>query len=327
MVRNSSRDGNTRLTCLTCLLRNLYVGQEATVRTRHGTIDWFQTGKGVCQGCILSPCLLNLYAEYIMWNTGLNETQAGLKIAREKYQQPQICRWHHPYGSRASLVAQTVKRLPTMWETRVRSLGQEVPLKKEMATQSSILARKIPWTEEPGRLQSVGSPRVRYDWATSLYFMAESKEELKSSSLDEESEKASLNLNIQKTKIMASGSIIWWQIDGEPVETVTHFILLGSKITADGDCIHEIKRCLLLGRKAMTNLDSVLKNRHHLADKGLYSESCGFSSSQVWMWELNHKESWALKNWCFQTVALETTLGSPLDSKEIKPVKPKGEKS
>ena len=130
-----------------------------------------------------------------------------------------------------------------------------------MATQSSILAWKIPWTEEPGRLQSMGSQRVRHDWATSLHFMAESKEELKSSSLDEESEKASLKLNIQKTKIMASGSLIWWQIDGEPVETVTDFILLGSKITADGDCIQEIKRCLLLGRKAMTNLDSVLRNR------------------------------------------------------------------
>ena len=141
--------------------------------------------------------------------------------------------------------------------------------------------------------------------------------------MKEESEKAALKLNIQKTKIMASGSIIWWQIDGEPVETVTHFILLGSKITADGDCIHEIKRCLLLGRKAMTNLDSVLKNRHHLADKGLYSESCGFSSSQVWMWELNHKESWALKNWCFELWHWRG-LSSPLNCKEIKPIDPKG---
>ena len=83
-VENSSRDGN--IDHLTCLLRNLYAGQEATVRTRHGTTDWFQIGKGVCQGCILSPCLFNFYAEYIMRNAGLEETQAGIKIAGEKYQ-------------------------------------------------------------------------------------------------------------------------------------------------------------------------------------------------------------------------------------------------
>ena len=84
---------------LTCLLRNLYAGQEATVRTRHGTTDWFQIGKGVFQGCILSPCLFNLYAEYIMRNTGLEEAQAGIKISGRNINKPQICRWqHHPYG-------------------------------------------------------------------------------------------------------------------------------------------------------------------------------------------------------------------------------------
>ena len=83
---------------LTCLLRNLYAGQKATVRTGDGTTDWFQIGKGVCQGCILSPCLFSLYAEYIMRNTGLEETEAGIKICWEKYQSPQLCRWHHPYG-------------------------------------------------------------------------------------------------------------------------------------------------------------------------------------------------------------------------------------
>ena len=83
---------------LTCLLRNLYAGQEATVRTGHGTKDWFQIGKGVRQGCVLSPCLFNLYAEYIMRNAGLEETQAGIKIAGRKYQLPQICTWHHPCG-------------------------------------------------------------------------------------------------------------------------------------------------------------------------------------------------------------------------------------
>ena len=112
---------------------------------------------------------------------------------------------------------------------------------------------------------------------------------------------------------------------GEKMETVTNFIFLGSKITVDGDCSHKIKRCLLLGRKAMTNLDSLLKKqRHHFADKGLYSQSYGLSCSHVWMWELDHKEGWALKDWCFWTVVLEKTLKSPLDIREIKPVNPKG---
>ena len=171
---------------LTCLLRNLYAGKEATVSTRHGTTDWFQIGQGVRQGCILSPCLLNLYAEYIMRNAGLEEAQAGIKIGR-------------------------------------RNLNN-----------------------------------LRYADDTTL--MAESEEELKSllMKVKEESEKVGLKLNIQKMKIMASGLITSWQIDGE---TVANFIFLGSKITADGDCSHEINRCLLLGRKAMTNLDSILKSR------------------------------------------------------------------
>ena len=107
--------------------------------------------------------------------------------------------------------------------------------------------------------------------------MAESKEELKSllMKVKEESEKGGLKLNIQKTKIMAS-----WEIDGETVETVSDFILGGLKITADGDCSHEIKRCLLLGKTAMTNIDSILKNRD-IANKGLYSKSNGFSSSHI----------------------------------------------
>ena len=155
---------------LTCLLRNLYAGQEATVRTGHGTTDWFQIGKGVCQGCVLSPCLFILYAEYIMRNAGLEEAQAGIKI-----------------------------------------VGRNIN-------------------------------HLRY--ADDTTFMAESEEELKSllMKVKEESEKVGLNLNIQKTKIMASGPITSWQIDGETVETVTDFILGGSKITADGDCSLEIKR-------------------------------------------------------------------------------------
>ena len=186
-VENSSKDENTRY--LNLLLRNLYAGQEATVRTGHGTVDWFQIGKGVRQGCILSPCLFNLYAEYIMRNAGLDETQAGIKIAR-------------------------------------RNINN-----------------------------------LRY--ADDINLMAEGNEELKSllMKVKEESEKVGLTLNIEKTKIMASGPITSWQIDGETMETVTDFIFLGSKITADGDCSHDIKRCLLLGRKGITNLDSLLKSK------------------------------------------------------------------
>ena len=173
---------------LTCLLRNLYAGREATVRTGHGTTDWFQIGKGVHQGCILSPCLFNLYAEYFMRNTGLEEAPAGIKIS-----------------------------------------GKNIN-------------------------------NLRYEDHTTL--MAES-EELKSllMKVKEESEKVGLKLNIQKTKIMASSPITSWQIDGETVETVADFIFLGSKITADGDFSHEIKRYLLLRRKVMTSLDNILKSR------------------------------------------------------------------
>ena len=172
---------------LICLVRNVYAGQEATVSTGRGKTNWFQIRKGVCQGCILSPCLFNLYAEYIMRNAGLDEAQAGIKIAK-------------------------------------RNINN-----------------------------------LRYADDTTL--MAESEKELKSllMKVKEESEKVGLKLNIQKTKIMASDLITSWQIDGE---TVTDFILGGSsKITADGDCNHEIKRRLLLGRKVMTNLDSILKSR------------------------------------------------------------------
>ena len=147
----------------------------------------------------------------------------------------------------------------------------------------------------------------------------ESEEEPKSllMKVKEESEKVGLKLNIQKTKIMASGPITSWQIDGETVETVADCILGGSKITADGDCSHEIKRRLLLGRKVMTNLDRVFKSRD-IINKGLSSQGYGFSSSHVWMWELDSKESWVPKNWCFWTVVLEKTLESPLNCKEIK---------
>ena len=141
----------------------------------------------------------------------------------------------------------------------------------------------------------------------------------------EESEKVGLKLNIQKTKIIASGPITLWQIDRETMETVSDFIFSGSTITADGDCSHEIKRRLLLGRNVMTNLDSMLKRReHYFANKGPSSQGYGFSSGHVWMWELDYKESWAPKNWWFWTVLLEKRLESPLDCKKIQPVHIKG---
>ena len=122
---------------------------------------------------------------------------------------------------------------------------------------------------------------------------------------------------------MASSPITSWQIDGEIVETVENFIFGGFKITADGDFSHEIKIRLLLGRKVMTNLDSILKKqRHYFVNKGLSSQGYGFSSSHVWIWELDYKESWALKNWWFWNVVLEKTLESSLDCKEIQPVHP-----
>ena len=121
---------------------------------------------------------------------------------------------------------------------------------------------------------------------------------------------------------MVSGHITSWQIHGETMETLTDFIFLGSKITVNGDCDHEIKRRLLLGRKAMTNLHSIFKSRD--VTLVMSSQSHGFSSSHVRMWKSDHKEGWAPKNWCFRTVVLEKTLESPLDWKEIKPVNPKG---
>ena len=134
-----------------------------------------------------------------------------------------------------------------------------------------------------------------------------------------ESEKVGLKFNIQKTKIMASGPTTSWEIDGETVETVSDFIFLGSKITADGDCSHEIKRHLLLGRKVMTNLDSLLKSRDITLPTKVRLQGYGFSSGHVWMWELDCEEGWAPKNGCFWTVVLQKTLESPLDCKEIQP--------
>ena len=167
---------------------------------------------------------------------------------------------------------------------------------------------------------------LRYADDTTL--TAESEEELKRllMKVKEESEKAGLKLNIQKTKIAASGPITSWQTDGETVQTVRDFIFLGSKITADGDCRHEIKRCLLFERKAMTNLDSILKSR----DISLLTKVCPvkilvFPVVRYGCESWDYKESWVQKNGCFWTVVLEKSLESPLDCKEIQPVHPKGD--
>ena len=156
--------------------------------------------------------------------------------------------------------------------------------------------------------------------------MAESKEELKSllMKVKEESEKAGLKLNIQKTKIMASSPITSWQIDGGKMETVKDFIFLGSKITEDNDCSHKIKRHLLLGRKAMTNLHNVLKSRDITMPTNVCIVKAMVFPVVKYRCELDHKEGWAPKNWCFWTMVLEKTLESPVGCKEIKPVNPKG---
>ena len=145
----------------------------------------------------------------------------------------------------------------------------------------------------------------------------------------EESEKVGLKLSIQKTKIMVSGPITSRQTDGKQWTQWQTFLFcfLDSKITSDGDCSHEIKRCLLFRRKVMSNLDSMLKSRHYFANKGPSSQGYGFTSGYVWMWELDSEESWVLKNWCFWPLVLENTLASPLDCKEIQPVHPKGNQS
>jgi len=123
---------------------------------------------------------------------------------------------------------------------------------------------------------------------------------------------------------MASGPITSWQIDGETMETVTDFILGGSKLTADGDCSHEIKTLAPWKKSYDQPRQHIKKQRHYFANKGPSSQSYGFSSSHVWIWELDYKGSWALKNWCFWTMVLEKTLASPLDCKKIQPVHPKG---
>ena len=168
---------------------------------------------------------------------------------------------------------------------------------------------------------------LRYADDTTL--MAESEEELKSllMKVKEESEKVGLKLSIQKTKIMASGPITSWQIGGETMETVRDFIFLGSKITADGDCRHEIKTLAPWKKNYDQLRQHIKKQRHYFVKKGPPSQYYGFSSSHVWMWELDCEESWAPKNWCFWTAVLEKTLESPLDYKEIQPVHPKGNQS
>ena len=172
---------------LSCLLKHLYAGQEATVRTGHGTTDWFQIRS--TSRLYIVTCLFNLYAEYIMRNAGLDEAQAGIKIAGGNINNLR-------YADNTTLMAESEEELKSLlmkWKRRVKTVG--------------------------------------------------------------------LKLNIQKSKIMAFGPIISWQINGETVDTVANFIFLCSQITADGDCSNDIKRCLLVGRKVMTNLDSIFKSR------------------------------------------------------------------
>ena len=178
--------------------------------------------------------------------------------------------------------------------------------------------------EAQAGIKTAGRKIKNLRYADDTTLMAESKEALKSllMRVKKESEKAGLKLSIQKTKIMASGSITSWQIDGEKLETVTDFIFLGSKITADGDCRCEIKRCLLLERKDIKPRQCI-KKWHHFANKVRMVQAMVFPVVMYGCKELDHKEGWVLKKWCFRTVGLKKTLESPLDSK-IKPVTLKG---
>jgi len=167
---------------------------------------------------------------------------------------------------------------------------------------------------------------LRYADATTL--MAENEEKLKSllMKVKEESEKVGLKLNIQKTKIMASSLITSWEIDGETVETVADYFS-GIQITEDGDCRHELKTLTPWKESYDQPRQHIQKQRHYFANKSPSNQGYVFSNGHVWMWELDYKESWVPKNWCFWTVVLEKTLESPLDCKEIQPVHPKGDQS
>jgi len=220
-------------------------------KSGHGTTDWFQIGEGVCQDCALSACLFNLYAEYIMRNAGLEEAQAGIKIA-----------------------GRNINNLRYADDTTLMAESEEL--------ESLLMKVKV------------------------------------------ESEKVGLKLNIQKTKIMASGPITSWQTDGETVETVTDFTFLGSKITADGDCSHEIKRRLLLGRKVMTNIESILKSRDiTLPTKVRLVKAMVFPvvmyGCESWIIKkAEHRRIDAFELWCWRR---------KLDCEEIQPVHPKGDQS
>ena len=254
---------------LTCLLRNLYAGQEAAVRTWRVTTGWFKIGKGVRRGWILSPRLFNFYAEFSsveslspVWlfaTLWIAAHQASLSITNS---QSLLKLMVMPSNISFSVVpfSSCLQSFPSS-ESFPRSqfftsVGQSIGLQHQFFMWNAGL------DESRGRIKIVwrNTNKLRYADTT---LVAESEQQLKSllMRVKEESEKAGINLNIQKTKIMASGSIISCQIDGEKVETVADFIFFGSKITADSNCSHKIKRCLLLGRKAMTNLDSLLKNR------------------------------------------------------------------
>ena len=158
--------------------------------------------------------------------------------------------------------------------------------------------RNIGLEEAQAGIKNAGRNINNLRYADNTTLMAESEEELNNflMKVKKESEQVGLKLNIQKTKNVESCPITSWQTDGETVETVSDFIFLGSKITADGDCSHEIKGHLLFGRKVMSNLDSIVKSRHYFANKGPSSQGYDFSNSHVWMWELGYKECWALKN-------------------------------
>ena len=323
---------------LTCLLKNLYVGQEATVRIRYGTTDCFKIERGVRQGCILSSCLFIFYAELLFscsvvsdsgtpWTAAHQDSlsftisQSLLKLKSTESVMP----------SNHLITCHPLLLMPSIFPSiRVFSSGSALCIKwpnywtvsfsiNPSNEYSGLISFGIDWhyaeyimwnarLDESQALIKIWGNINSLTYADDDTLMAASEEELKNllMRVKEESEKAGLKISIKKPKIMASGPITSWHKEGEKVEAVTDFIFLNSKSTDDSNCSNELKICLFFGRKTMTNLDTVLRSRDiTFLTKVHWVKSIVFPV--VMCRELDHKEGWVLKNWGFQTVVLEKT--------------------
>ena len=327
---------------LTCLLRNLCAGQETTVRTGHETMDWFQVGKGVRQGCILSPRLFSLYAEYIMQNVGLDDSQIGNKITRRNN--------NFRYADDTTLMAESaaaaksLQSCLTLCNPRdVSPPGSPIPgilqartlewvaisfsnawkWRVKVKSLSRVRLLATPWTAAYQAPLSMGFSRQEY-WS------GVPEEELKNLLIrvKKKSENTGLKLRVQNTKIMAFGAITSWQIEVEKVEAVTDFIFLGSKITVDGDHSHEIRRCLLLGRKAMINLDSILKSRDIILPTNIHIVKAmvfpvAICKCESWtLKKAEHRRIVAFKLWCWRRLLWVPWMARRSNQSILKEIKP-----